>query len=97
MMLQLQPPIHVLTPLGEGDCLVILDYGVHVNTVWLVWLFDSGKVAHFDSTDIRVFGNPMYGIPDPIPSQKPEDAPGRPISNSAAPGSRKKSGPTGAK
>ena len=70
-MLQLNPPIHVMTPLGEGDCLVIMDYGVHVNSVWLVWIFDSGRVSHFDSSDIRVMGNLMYGIPHPEPPGSP--------------------------
>ena len=28
-------------------------------------LFDSGKVLHVDSSEVRVFGNPMYGIPHP--------------------------------
>jgi hypothetical protein len=67
MMLQLNPPIHVLTPLGEGDTLLIMDYGCHLNSVWVVWLFEEGKVSHFDSSDIRVCGNLMYGIPDPAP------------------------------
>jgi hypothetical protein len=86
VILQLNPPIHVLTPLGEGDCIGWIDYSCHVNTVWIVWLFDTGKVAHIDSSDIRLFGNAMYGIDDPIPFQRPEDAPGSPISNPAAPG-----------
>ena len=74
MMLQLNPPIHVLTPLGEGDTLLIIDYGCHVNSVWVVWLFDEGKVAHFDSSDIRVMGNLMYGIPHPEPLDGPVKA-----------------------
>jgi hypothetical protein len=65
MILQLNPPIHVLTPLGEGDTLLIIDYGCHLNSVWVVWLFADSRVNHFDSSDIRVMGNLMYGIPDP--------------------------------
>ena len=74
MMLQLNPPIHVLTPLGEGDTLMVIDYGCHVNSVWVVWLFEEGKVAHFDSSDIRVMGNLMYGIPHPEPLDGPVTA-----------------------
>ena len=74
MMLQLNPPIHVLTPLGEGDTLMVIDYGCHINTVWVVWLFAEGKVAHFDSSDIRVMGNLMYGIPHPEPLDGPVKA-----------------------
>lgn len=65
MIHRLQPPIWVTTPLGEGDALLIIDYGVHYNTVWVVHLFEDGRVLHFDSSDIRAMGNPMYGIPHP--------------------------------
>lgn len=73
-MIQLEPPIWVTTPLGEGHCLLIIDYGVSVNTVWLVHLFDSGKVVHVDSSDVRVMGNPMYGINHPEPPSQFEKA-----------------------
>lgn len=72
MVIQCNPPIWVTTPLGEGDCLFLIDYGPTVNSVWLVHLHDSGKAVHFDSSDIRVMGNLMYGIPHP-------EAPGSPV------------------
>lgn len=65
MILQLNPPIWVTTPLGEGHALLVLDYGPSINTVWAVHLFDSGQVTHVDSSEIRVMGNAMYGIPHP--------------------------------
>ena len=65
MLLQLNPPLWVTTPLGEGHALVLIDYGPSINTVWLVHLFDSGKVAHVDSSEVRVMGNAMWGIPHP--------------------------------
>lgn len=74
MILQLNPPIHVLTPLGEGDTLLIIDYGCHLNSVWVVWLFEDGRVNHFDSSDIRVMGNLMYGIPHPSHPECPRTA-----------------------
>lgn len=43
----------------------MLDYGTMINTVWVVHLFDTGRVIHVDSSDVRVYGNAMYGIPDP--------------------------------
>lgn len=69
-MIQCNPPVHVLTPLGEGNCLFIIDYGEMVNTIWPVHLFDTAQVKHFDSDDIRVYGNPMWGIEDPVPTKK---------------------------
>jgi hypothetical protein len=66
-MLQLHPPIWVVTPKGEGFAIVLIDYGPHLNSVWLVHLFESGEVIHVDSAEIRVGGNEMYDIPDPKP------------------------------
>lgn len=64
-MLQLNPPIWVTTPAGEGHALVLIDYGPSINTVWLVHLFDGGRVLHVDSSEVRAMGNPMYGIDHP--------------------------------
>ena len=65
MILQCHPPIWVTTPLGEGHALFLIDYGPSVNTVWVVHQFDGGSVVHVDSSEIRVMGNAMYGIPHP--------------------------------
>ena len=60
MMLQLNPTIDVHTPLGDGEAMFIIDYGVNVNTVWVVRL-EGGVLKHFYSDDIRIWGNPMNG------------------------------------
>lgn len=72
MIHQCQPPIWVQTPLGEGHCLFLFDYGNSINSIWLVHLFETGKVVHIDSSEIRVFGNEMWGIPHP---EKPKRVP----------------------
>jgi hypothetical protein len=59
-MLQLNPTIDVQTPLGDGEAFFIVDYGVNVNTVWVVRL-PGGFIKHFYSDDIRVYDNPMNG------------------------------------
>lgn len=66
-MLQLNPPIWVLTPKGEGFAIIIIDYGVHLNSVWVVHLFETGEVLHVDSSEIKVCGNEMYDIDQPTP------------------------------
>jgi hypothetical protein len=53
-------PIPVHTPHGYGDAILLIDYGIDVNTVWLVRL-DGGAVKHYLSDDVRIYGNPMYG------------------------------------
>lgn len=60
MMLQLNPTIDVWTPIGDGEAMFIIDYGVNVNTVWVVRL-SGGIIKHFYSDDIRIYDNPMNG------------------------------------
>lgn len=62
MILQLDPAITVETPLGKGQSLFIIDYGMHQNTCWVVVLQESGIVKHFDCNDIIVSTNYTYGI-----------------------------------
>jgi len=50
----------VHTPLGDGEALFIIDYGISVNTIWVV-RFPKGIIKHLYSDDIRVYGNPMDG------------------------------------
>lgn len=59
MILQLNPPIEVTTPLGHGWALLIIDYNININSIWVVRLDDGGKVKHFDSNDITIPDNPM--------------------------------------
>ena len=61
-ILQLNPQIVVYTPLGQGLACFLIDYGMSVNTCWVVRLAD-GQVKHFDANDIRIEGNPTYGFP----------------------------------
>lgn len=61
-MIQLNPQIVVFTPLGPGLAYFIIDYGMSVNTCWVIRLA-KGEIKHFDSNDIRVEGNPTYGFP----------------------------------
>ena len=70
MMLQLNPPIWVQTPIGEGHALLVIDYGPSINTVWVVHHFAGGKVSHVDSSEVRVMGNEMYGIDHPEPPSR---------------------------
>lgn len=65
MICQLNPPIWVTTPMGEGFALLVIDYGPALNSVWVVHLFDDGQVIHVDSAEVRVMGNEMYAIQHP--------------------------------
>ena len=62
MILQLNPTILVDTPLGRGQTLFVIDYGMHQNSCWVVVLEKNGIVKHFDSNDIIVCCNHTYKI-----------------------------------
>lgn len=59
-MLQLNPTMDVATPNGDGEALFIIDYGINVNSVWIV-RHKGGKILHYYSDDVRIYGNPMNG------------------------------------
>jgi len=57
-MLELKNKIPVMTPHGYGDAIIVIDYGIDVNTVWIVRL-SGGIVKHYYSEDIRIIANEM--------------------------------------
>lgn len=73
MILQLNPAILVNTPLGQGQAIFIIDYGMHQNTCWVVALSESGIVKHFDCNDVILATNYTYGINDHRHDKKYEE------------------------
>jgi len=60
-LLQLNPSIPVYAKKhGEGDAILVIDYGPDVNPVFVV-RFPGGIAKSFYSDDIRIYGNPMEG------------------------------------
>ena len=55
----------VSTPLGEGWAHFLVDYGHDWNTCWIIQIYQTGEIKHFDSNDIRINGNPTYGTENP--------------------------------
>lgn len=62
MILQLEPSILVETPLGTGQALFIIDYGMHQNTCWVVAMQQDGIIKHFDCNDVILSTNYTYGM-----------------------------------
>ena len=62
MILQLDPAILVETPLGQGQAIFIIDYGMHQNTCWIVALVENGIIKHFDCNDVVLATNYTYGM-----------------------------------
>lgn len=72
-MIQLNPPIPVNTPKGDGVAWVLIDYGLEYNLMWVVAIDDTGEVWTFQNPQIRALKNITYGrIPNEKKSQFPE-------------------------
>ncbi len=54
---EIQQVMYVETPHGEGLPLFLIDYGPHLNTMWVVTNCEDGSIRHYDSSDIRVTVN----------------------------------------
>lgn len=69
-ILQLNPPLHVITPLGEGFAKLVIDYGPDLNTIWVVDIFSDRSCVHVDSCEIKFGANPMWNLKEPEPFEK---------------------------
>jgi hypothetical protein len=64
----LNPTLFVYTPLGKGRCLFLIDYGMDINTCWVVAL-NSGIIKHFDSNDIILEENYTFNTKSEVPKE----------------------------
>jgi hypothetical protein len=62
MIHQMDPAILVDTPLGKGQAIFLIDYGMHQNTCWVVALIENGVIKHFDCNDVIMATNYTYGM-----------------------------------
>ncbi|MEX2485389.1 MAG: hypothetical protein WED10_12535 [Brumimicrobium sp.] len=62
MILQLDPSLLVETPIGTGQALFVIDYGMHQNTCWVVALLKGGIIKHFDCNDVILSTNYTYDM-----------------------------------
>lgn len=61
MMIQLNPPIPLLTPKGEGVAWFIIDYGIEHNLQWIVAIDSTGEIWTFQNPDVRAQKNITQG------------------------------------
>jgi len=45
------------TPLGLGQALLLIDYGCHENTIWVIAIKKDGAIKHFNSNQITLSSN----------------------------------------
>lgn len=67
MLLQLNPPIPLLTPKGAGLAHFLVDYGPEFDLHWTVFLDDSGECWTFANREIRAQKNITLGRDHVVP------------------------------
>lgn len=60
MMLQLDPPLPIITPKGPGLAHVLIDYGPEHDIVWVTFL-ENGECWSYRNQDIRAENNVTFG------------------------------------
>lgn len=60
-MLQLNPPLPMLTPKGEGFAHVLIDYGPESDLYWTVFITATGEVWTFANREVRATKNITLG------------------------------------
>lgn len=64
-ILQLDPPLPLNTPKGEGMAHVLIDYGPESDLYWTVFITTSGEIWTFSNRDVRASKNITLGRTDP--------------------------------
>lgn len=58
---QLDPPIPVITPKGEGYAHLMIDYGPEFHLLWVCFQDDTGECWTWPNPDIRAVKNVTMG------------------------------------
>lgn len=80
-MLQLNPPIPMNTPKGEGFAHILIDYGPESDLYWTVLITATGEIWTYANRQVRASKNITLGRThpeSPVADQMPADA--RPVS-----------------
>jgi hypothetical protein len=57
MMIQLNPPVPVETPKGEGVAVVLIDYGPDYDLLWVVMQSESRECWTVPNSKVRAVNN----------------------------------------
>lgn len=61
MILQLNPPIPLMTPKGEGLAYMVIDYGVDYDLMWVVAINDTGEIWTYPNHKVKAIKNITLG------------------------------------
>ncbi len=71
-MLQLNPPIPMNTPKGEGFAHVLLDYGPESDLYWIVIITETGEIWTYANKYVRASKNITLGRVNPTMPRLPD-------------------------
>lgn len=54
---EVQQVLWANTPHGVGQVLFVIDYGIHVNSIWVITLKEDGRIMHYDTNQISIERN----------------------------------------
>lgn len=74
-MLQLNPPIPMNTPEGEGFAHIVIDYGPESDLYWTVLITESGEIRTYANRHVRASKNITLGRMDPSTPTAPGSEP----------------------
>src|ERR1700748_2036012 len=60
-MLQLNPPLPLNTPKGEGFAHFLIDYGPESDLYWTVFITETGEIWTFSNREVRAIKNITLG------------------------------------
>lgn len=61
MILQLNPPIPLVTPRGAGLAHCLIDYGPEYDLLWVVFLDSNGECWTYRNSEVRAQKNITMG------------------------------------
>lgn len=74
-MLQLNPPLPLLTPKGEGFAHILIDYGPESDLYWTVFITATGEIWTFSNREVRASKNITLGRTQVEPIAPPANPP----------------------
>lgn len=84
-MLQLNPPLPLNTPKGEGFAHFLIDYGPESDLYWTVFITETGEIWTFANREVRASKNITLGRTSP---SQPRPGPVRRVDTGGARGER---------
>ncbi len=74
-MLQLNPPLPMNTPQGEGFAHILIDYGPESDLFWTVFITATGEIWTFPNRQVRAEKNITLGRTHPSQPESAVQAP----------------------